>query len=214
VNIQLGKLNINGSEENKEAGSSYFKKRIDGAQVIPEMGNIKITVKTAEPSTQPSYGAVHWQYFEDLDKITPAASPLLLSKELLVERKDSTGKTWMVLKENEAVKIGAKIMVRMVLKADRDMEYLHLKDLRAAATEPMNTLSGYKWQEALGYYETTKDVSSNFFISFLPKGSYIFTYELMATHMGDFSVGIGSIQSMYAPEFSSHSSGIRLRVVE
>ncbi|TAG10724.1 MAG: hypothetical protein EAZ41_07400 [Sphingobacteriia bacterium] len=214
VNIQLGKLNINGSEENKEAGSSYFKKRIDGAQVIPEMGNIKITVKTAEPSTQPSYGAVHWKYFEDLDKITPAASPLLLSKELLVERKDSTGKTWMVLKENEAVKIGAKIMVRMVLKADRDMEYLHLKDLRAAATEPMNTLSGYKWQEALGYYESTKDVSSNFFISFLPKGSYIFTYELMATHMGDFSVGIGSIQSMYAPEFSSHSSGIRLRVVE
>ncbi len=214
VNIQLGKMNINSSEENKEAGSGYFKKRINGAQVIPEMGNIKITVKTAEPSTQPSYGAVHWQYFEDLDKITPAASPLILSKELLVERKDSTGKIWMMLKENEAVKIGTKIMVRMVLKADRDMEYLHLKDLRAAATEPLNALSGYKWQEGLGYYESAKDVSSNFFISLLPKGSYIFTYELMATHIGEFSVGIGSIQSMYAPEFASHSCGIILRVVE
>lgn len=214
VNIQLGKLTINSSEENKEAGSGYFKKRLDGAQVIPEMGNIKITVKTDDPSAQPSYGAVYWQYFEDLDKIKPAASPLKLSKELLVERKDSAGKIWMVLTENEAVKIGTKIMVRMVLNADRDMEYLHLKDLRAASTEPLNALSGYKWQEGLGYYESTKDVSSNYFISFLPKGSYIFTYELMATHIGEFSVGIGSIQSMYAPEFASHSGGIILRVVE
>ncbi len=214
VSVQLGKLNINSNIENTEAGSGYFKKRVDGAQVIPQMGNIKITVKTTEPSTQPSYGAVYWQYFEDLNKITPAASPLLLSKELLVERKDSTGKIWMVLTENEGVKIGTKIMVRMVLKADRDMEYLHLKDLRAAATEPLNTLSGYKWQDGLGYYESTKDVSSNFFIPFLPKGTYIFTYELMATHIGDFSVGIGSIQSMYAPEFSSTSKGMNLRIME
>ncbi|MBX9735040.1 MAG: hypothetical protein K2X37_13360, partial [Chitinophagaceae bacterium] len=88
----------------------------------------------------------------------------------------------------------------------------HLKDMRASGTEPVNVLSEYKWQDGLGYYEATKDASTNFFISYLPKGTYVFEYPLFVTHSGTFSVGIANIQCMYAPEFVSHSAGISLRV--
>jgi uncharacterized protein YfaS (alpha-2-macroglobulin family) len=92
------------------------------------------------------------------------------------------------------------------------MEYVHLKDMRASAFEPLNVISGYKWQGGLGYYESTRDASSNFFISYLPKGTYVFEYRLFATQRGEFSNGITSVQCMYALEFSAHSEGIRVKV--
>jgi uncharacterized protein YfaS (alpha-2-macroglobulin family) len=78
--------------------------------------------------------------------------------------------------------------------------------------EPLNVLSGYKWQGGLGYYESTRDAATNFFFAFLPKGTYVFEYPVFITHTGNFSVGVANIQCMYAPEFSSHSDGVRVRV--
>jgi uncharacterized protein YfaS (alpha-2-macroglobulin family) len=90
------------------------------------------------------------------------------------------------------------------------MDYVHLKDTRASGFEPVSTLSQYKYQDGLGYYESPKDASSNFFISNLPKGSYIFEYEVIANNKGDFSNGVTTLQSMYAPQFTSHSEGGRV----
>jgi len=87
-----------------------------------------------------------------------------------------------------------------------------MKDMRAAGFEPENVLSRYKWQDGLGYYESTKDASTNFFMDYLPKGTYVFEYPLRITHKGDFSNGITTIQCMYAPEFASHSEGVRVMI--
>ena len=149
-----------------------------------------------------------------MDKITSAASPLSLNKKLFVERNTDKGKVLDPVKENEELKTGDKIVVRIELRSDRDMDYLHLKDMRAAAMEPENVLSAYKWQDGLGYYESTKDASTNFFIDHLRKGTYVFDYPLFITHTGIFSVGIATIQCMYAPEFTSHSEGIKIRVAK
>jgi uncharacterized protein YfaS (alpha-2-macroglobulin family) len=92
------------------------------------------------------------------------------------------------------------------------MEYVHMKDMRASAFEPVNVISGYKWQGGLGYYETTKDVSTSFYYHQLRRGTYVFEYPLFATHTGNFSNGITTIQSFYAPEFSAHSEGVRVIV--
>jgi uncharacterized protein YfaS (alpha-2-macroglobulin family) len=92
------------------------------------------------------------------------------------------------------------------------MEYVHLKDMRAASMEPVNVLSAYKYQDGLGYYESSRDAATNFFISHLPKGTYVFEYPVNITHTGNYSVGIASAQCMYAPEFNSHSEGIRISV--
>jgi len=135
---------------------------------------------------------------------------LKLNKKLFVERDSSTGPIITPI-EKESVKIGDKIKVRIELRVDRDMEYVHMKDMRSSSFEPLNVISQYKWQDGLGYYETTKDASTNFFFDYLRKGTYVFEYSLRVTHEGDFSNGITTIQSMYAPEFSSHSEGVRVK---
>src|SRR5690606_16498505 len=110
------------------------------------------------------------------------------------------------------LRVGDKVTVRIELRVDRDMEYVHLKDMRAACFEPINVLSGYRYQGGLGYYESTRDVATNFFFDYLRKGTYVFEYPVFVAQAGDFSNGISTIQSMYAPEFSSHSEGTRVLV--
>ncbi|MBL7743254.1 MAG: alpha-2-macroglobulin, partial [Chitinophagaceae bacterium] len=217
VEINLGPAFIKTTDD-KEAGTGYIKHSIEGRLIQPDMG--KISVKIESPETSPkggglegaSWGAVYWQYFEDLDKITTAATPLKLEKKLFVETNSDRGPVLTPVKDGDALVVGDKVKVRIELKVDRDMEYVHMKDMRASAMEPVNVLSSYKWQGGLGYYESTKDASTNFFFSYLRKGTYVFEYPLFVTHTGNFSNGITTIQCMYAPEFSSHSEGIRIQV--
>ncbi len=201
-----------------EEGTGYFKKRIEGTKVRPEMGDIVVSVKSSKASPSggglkgASWGSVYWQYFEDLDKITSAETPLKLVKKLYIEKNSDKGPVLVALADGAQLKVGDKIKVRIELKVDRDMEYVHMKDMRAACMEPINVLSEYKYQGGLGYYESTKDASTNFFFGWLARGSYVFEYPLFVTHAGNFSNGITTIQCMYAPEFTSHSEGIRVTV--
>ncbi len=199
-----------------EAGTGYFKKRIEGEKVNAQMGNINVEVKSSKippvGGGGASWGAAYWQYFEDLDKITSAETPLKLVKKLFIERNSDKGLVLQAIKDGDAVKVGDKIKVRIELRSDRDMEYVHMKDMRAACMEPVNVISQYKYQGGLGYFESTKDASTNFFFGWLPKGTYVFEYPMFVTHNGNYSNGITSIQCMYAPEFTSHSEGVRVSV--
>ena len=218
VTITLGSTIINSVDNNSEAGTGYFKKRIEGDKVKPEMGNISVSVKTAESKSPSSggggasWGSVYWQYFENLDKITSAETPLKLVKKLFIEKNSDKGPLLVALADGAQLKVGDKVKVRIELKVDRDMEYVHMKDMRAACMEPTNVISGYNYQGGLGYYESTKDASTNFFFGWLARGSYVFEYPMFVTHAGNFSNGITTIQCMYAPEFTSHSEGIRITV--
>jgi uncharacterized protein YfaS (alpha-2-macroglobulin family) len=217
VSINLGGTVVNSIDEKKEAGTGYFKKTIDAQKVKAEMGSIAVTIKSADSKVPPSgsggvWGSVYWQYFEDLDKITPSATPLQLTKKLFVEKNTDKGPVLQAIADGAQLKVGDKVKVRIELKVDRDMEYIHMKDMRASAMEPVNVISQYKYQDGLGYYESTKDASTNFFFSWLPRGSYVFEYPMFVTHQGNFSNGITTIQCMYAPEFTSHSEGIRVNV--
>lgn len=198
-----------------EEGTGYFKKRIEGEKVKPEMGNIAVTINsTNKVSKSTSWGSVYWQYFEDLDKITSAETPLKLTKKLFIQKNTDRGPVLQAITNDAELKVGDKVKVRIELRADRDMEYVHMKDMRAACMEPTNVISRYKYQDGLGYYESTKDASTNFFFNYVPKGTYVFEYTLFVTHAGNFSNGITSIQCMYAPEFTAHSEGIRVSVAE
>ncbi|MFT3680390.1 MAG: alpha-2-macroglobulin family protein [Ferruginibacter sp.] len=215
VVINLGNTTIKTTKDAAEAGTGYFKKEITGKEVKPEMGNITVSVKSTgsqTASSTTSWGSVYWQYFEDLDKITGSATPLKLSKKLFIERNTDKGPVLQSLEDGAVLKVGDKVKVRIELRVDRDMEYVHMKDMRAACMEPVNVISNYKYQDGLGYYESTKDASTNFFFGWLNRGTYVFEYPLFVTHAGNFSNGITSIQCMYAPEFSSHSEGIRINV--
>jgi len=193
-----------------EAGTGYFKTSWSGSDIKPEMGEITVTNKNESIA----WGAVYWQYFENLDKITPHDTPLKLEKKLFIERNTDAGPVIEPVTENTLLKVGDKIKVRIELRVDRNLEYVHMKDMRASTFEPVNVLSGYRYQGGLGYYESTLDASVNFFFNYLRKGTYVFEYPLVVSQKGDFSNGITTIQCMYAPEFSSHSEGVRVMVAD
>lgn len=193
-----------------EAGTGYFKTSWKTSQITPEHATVKLSKK----GEGIAWGGLYWQYFEDLDKITFAETPLQLKKKLFLKTNTDYGEELKELSENTALKIGDVVRVRIELRTDRNMEFLHMKDMRAAGFEPVNVISRYKYQDGLGYYESTKDAATNFFIDYLPKGIYVFEYDLRVNNSGNMSNGITSIQSMYAPEFSSHSEGIRVQIEE
>jgi uncharacterized protein YfaS (alpha-2-macroglobulin family) len=193
-----------------EAGTGYFKTSWMGSAITPAMGKVEVT----NPNKVAAWGALYWQYFEQLDKITFAETGLKIQKQLFLQTDTETGPKLSPIAAGQQLKRGDLVKVRIILVSDRAMEYVHMKDMRAAGFEPINVISRYKWQDGLGYYETTRDAATNFFFDYLPKGTFVFEYPLRATHSGDFSNGITTVQCMYAPEFTSHSPGIRVQVKE
>ena len=123
----------------------------------------------------------------------------------------SSGKTMLPIEQTKLTK-GDKVITRLVITTDRNLEFVALKDLRASCFEPVNQLSGCEWKEGVCYYQTTKDASTQFFFSYLPKGTYVFEYELWANATGEYTSGIASIECQYAPEFVSHTGGERIRI--
>jgi hypothetical protein len=214
VEVRLGDKNVDMAAE-AGAGIGYYKKIFDAPFVNPSMGNITVTMRTQGGGGSPAWGAVYWQYFDMLDRITStgAGKPVLgITKKLYVRRNTDHGPVLDTLADNATLHSGDRVVVRMIVKADRDMEYVHVKDMRAACFEPEEVLSGYKWQEGLSYYATTRDASTDLFFSRLPRGTHVLEYTLLAGQSGNFSNGVTTIECMYAPEFSYHSEGIRVNV--
>ncbi|MFT7051914.1 MAG: hypothetical protein ACJAZK_002535, partial [Psychroserpens sp.] len=211
VDIVIGRQHIEPSklEDVKvEAGTGYFKTSWNSSEIKPDMATVKLTKK----GNGIAWGSLYWQYFEDLDKITSAETPLKLKKKLFKKTNTDTGEQITEITPETDLKVGDLVRVRIELRCDRPMEFIHMKDMRAAGLEPITILSQYKYQDGLGYYESTKDASTNFFFDYLPKGVYVFEYNLRVNNAGNMSNGITTIQSMYAPEFSSHSEGVRISV--
>lgn len=193
--------------EKVEAGTGFYEQKFVRGEIKPAMGHV--TVKKVDDGV--SWGSVHWQYLEDMGKVTPhEGTPLRLKKALFIKE---TTKSGQVLKPvSGPVGVGDELVVRIELRTDRDMEYVHLKDQRGSGTEPVNVLSRYKFQDGLAYYESTRDTASHFFIDYLPKGTYVFEYSTRVQLKGRYQTGIAEIQCMYAPEFNSHSASLALEV--
>jgi hypothetical protein len=192
-----------------EAGTGYFKTSWSGEEITAQMGRIE----ASNPNRGISWGAAYWQYFEDLDKITTGNNtPLSIEKHLFVEELTDDGPVMRPLQADETVTTGDKIQIRLIIRSDRSMEYIHVQDMRSSSLEPATAISGYQWSDGLGYYRNIKDVSTEFFIQYLSKGTYVLEYPLKVTQKGAFSNGIATIQSYYAPEFGAHSEGLRLVV--
>lgn len=205
--ITVGKLVV--QPQNIEQGTGYFKTNWLGDKIDPSYG--KINVQPSKDNTV-SWGAMYWQYFEDIDKVTATNNQLQMTKQLFLQENTPAGPVIKPIDEKSELHVGDLVKVRIEIHVDRDMQYVHMKDMRASGFEPVNVLSEYKYQDGLGYYEATGDASTNFFISYLSKGTYVFEYPLRISHKGNFSNGITTIQCMYAPEFTSHSEGIRVVV--
>jgi len=175
-------------------------------EITNDFGKVSIKNK----SEKPVFGGIYWQYFEDFNSVKDATNGILkIARRFYIENSDK--KLQEISNETE-LKLGQKVIIRLEITAEKDMEFIHIKDMRAATFEPVDVLSGYKYQNNLRYYESTRDAATNFFIDYLSKGSYVIDYEVRLNNEGSFTSGISTIQSMYAPEHTSHTSGKTIKV--
>ena len=171
-------------------------------------------VTVVHQGNTPAWGALYWQYFEELEKIEKTDASLDIEKQLFVEQNTPSGTQLVRITEENPLKVGDKVVVRLTVRSDRNMEFVHLKDMRAATFEPVDQISQMVWQNGLLYYQTSKDASTNFYFDNLPRGTYLFEYAVYVSRLGSYSNGITTIQSIYAPEFTSHTAGMKIIVKE
>jgi len=190
--------------------TGYVKQTLTSDQLNKNLSTVTIKKESAGIVQ----GGLFWQYYEDLDKIKFSESYISISKELYKKVKTENGEQLMKINENSPIKVGDKVTVRMILNTDRNMEFIHLKDMRAAGFEPLDVISGYQWKNNLGYYQSTKDASTNFYIEYMPKGKYVFEYDYVANASGKFSNGITTLQNYYAPEMNAHTQGTKILISE
>ena len=197
------------AKESKSSNAGFFKKSYFWKDITPEKGRLEVT----KTSPGIAWGGMHRLYYEDMDKITSNNSKdVSIEKKLFIKISEGNETKLREITPENKLKVGDLVIVRMVIQTNKDMQYIHLKDMRGSGFEPVNVLSSYKWQNGAGYYESTKDTATNFFFSYLPKGTYVFEYQLKANNAGDFSNGITTFQNMYAPAMSAHSEGMRIKI--
>jgi hypothetical protein len=205
ITINAGNIFIQSEKEKQEAGTGYFKSTIEGKDVQPEMGQIKVSVSGGSAKAY-TWGAAHWQYFEVSDKLSNAGGALKVKKEWFINKNTDRGIILEPIEDSSQIKVGDKLTIRLTIYAEQDLEYVHLKDVRPVGTAPVEVISGYQWKNGVGYYKTTTDVGNNFFFNWLPKGTQVIDYDLFVSHSGRFSMGVSTIQSMYAPEYNGRSA--------
>ncbi|OWP74884.1 alpha-2-macroglobulin family protein [Flavobacterium oreochromis] len=198
------KLTNSGTEVN----SDYFKIQWKSDEIKSDLATITIENK----SNLPNFGGVYWQYFEELDKINSSKNPVInISKEVFKKVKDTNGEKLIPLKES-SIAIGDKITIRLLITSNVDLEFVHLKDLRASCLEPLDVISKYKSHGDLWYYLSSKDTATHFFFDQITQGTHIIEYDLRVNNTGAFNNGIATIQSMYAPEFNGNSTSQKINV--
>ena len=195
VEITLGKEVIRTPADN---AIGYIKKTVSG-----DVMNIK-KVRVDKEGAGMGWGAVYAQYLESMDQIGEQGNGLSVSRQLY--------KGDEALNESAPLKVGDRITVRLTVKADRDMDFVQIKDDRAACMEPLQAVSGFRWGNGLGYYQATKDASTQFFIDQMRKGTYVIEYQVYVNRTGEYQAGIATVQSAYAPEFGGHTGGYRVMV--
>lgn len=195
VEITLGKEVIRTPADD---AIGYIKKTVSG-----DVMNIK-KVRVDKEGAGMGWGAVYAQYLESMDQIGEQGNGLSVSRQLY--------KGDEALNESAPLKVGDRITVRLTVKADRDMDFVQIKDDRAACMEPLQAVSGFRWSNGLGYYQATKDASTQFFIDQMRKGTYVIEYQVYVNRTGEYQAGIATVQSAYAPEFGGHTGGYRVMV--
>ena len=155
----------------------------------------------------PAWGAVYSQFKAPMTDIKEKAiEEVSISKEYYVYAQDGT------LHQATSFKVGDKVKVRVIIKTNKDMDFVTMTDERAACFEPVDQLSDYRSEDNTWFYQETKDTQTNVFVTSLNKGTHIIGYDVWVTNPGEFTSGIATIQCQYAPQLSAHSAGKTITV--
>ena len=151
----------------------------------------------AKKNSGVAWGAVYYQFADDMDKIPASEMGITLKRTYLADG---------------PLHVGDRVKVRIEISCDRAMEYLELVDGRPACFEPLSTRAGWRWSNGLGYYVTVNNTDTRCYVEHIDKGKYLFEYEVYVTNPGTFMAGPVTMQCMYAPEYRAVSPAQRIVV--
>ena len=205
-------------DDNRLAENSTMKAEIAGTAVVaPDdaLGYVRRSfsgnevgarqIEIAHTGAGIGWGAVYAQCLEDMDQLQSAkGNGLKITRAYYRDGKEVSSKT--------DLHVGDELIVRLTVKADRDMDFVQIKDTRAACMEPKEALSGYRQSDATGYYQVMRDASAKFFIDKLRKGIVQIEYKVYIDRPGTYQTGIATVQSAYAPEFGGHTKSLSVTV--
>lgn len=143
-----------------------------------------------------SWGAVYATYQMPLDSVRASWQGFHIRREV----------------SSQQPKVGDRLHVRYTITADRDYEFVQLTAPRSAAAEPDASLSGYRYQNGLGYYRQIRDDRTEYYFDRMPKGSYVIEEDWLISRMGNYQTGPVVIKCLYAPEYRSFTDSGRLLV--
>lgn len=191
------------------AGLGYLKQTYTEGCSELEAGTV--TVEKADDGI--AWGAVYAQYLSPLADVREQGGALGIGKRLYVKRVAPDGQeSLQSLDEAGHPSVGDEVVVRIILRLDRAMDFLQLKDQRAACFEPTGSLSGYRQSDGTGYYMEVEDAATNFFFDHLDKGTYVLECSYRIDRRGTYRTGVATLQCAYAPEFSAHTAGGSIRI--
>lgn len=174
----------------------YLRKTLKKETISGQPDMLTIQKQTASPS----FGAVHAQYLVPMSQIKTSSSGLQLKTNYSVRR----GKEWKVIEEGTRLQVGDLIRVRHEITADRDYDFISLKEGRPACAEPVQSLSGYDYYS--GSYRAVGDASTSYFYTQLRKGHHILETQWRLDRAGTFVGAVPMMQCTYAPEFNALST--------
>lgn len=218
IEIQLGGKSLALNEVGMEAGTGSFAMTWPADTLQGSAWSLSDfkRIELKNPNRTPAWGAMYWQYFEDYDAVKATVGTPLEVSQTLYKRVHTTsdGDILLPLQADAPIRVGDKVTLRVTLRASTMMEYVHLKVMHGTGLAALEALSAYRYRNGLGFYESPRDGATDFFLDYLPKGTYTFDVDLVATHSGQFSMGVTTAQSMYAPEYTAHTQGTRVTIGE
>ncbi|BCY27343.1 alpha-2-macroglobulin family protein [Flavobacterium okayamense] len=205
-NSKISSKKITESEKQNETG--YTKINWNKEDISNDMGKVSINNK----GEVPVFGGIYWQYFENLENVKADSTLVInINKKLFKKIKTPEGNNLVEITNNN-IKTGDLITIKLTVRVKENLEFVHLKDSRASCFEPIDVISEYQYEDGAYFYKSTRDTATHFFFDDLSKGTYILEYDVRITNLGSFTDGIATIQSMYAPEFNSHSSASKITI--
>ena len=161
-----------------------------------------------------AWGAVYAEFESPISDVKQQGGELNVEKQLYVERMVNNVPQLQPITAKTVLQVGDKVVSRLSIRVDRPMDFVQLKDQRGACFEPIGSISGYRWNNGLGYYVDIKDASTNFFFDHLGKGVYVLEYSYRVSRAGTYETGLATMQCAYAPEYASHSASMTVAVKE
>ena len=165
-----------------------------------------LTIRKADSGI--AWGAMYWQYFENIEKIPASSMGVTLQRSFYKVENNGT----ITPLNHQALNVGDKVRVRILVSCDRNLEYLELKDPRPAAFEPVNTASGWRWSNGLSFYCAITNAAQTLYIDRLEKGNYVVEYDFFVNAAGSYVTAPATIQCLYAPEFRALSPAEKLKI--